>query len=620
MTDEPSQFDGVRRRLRDATASGLLDEALSLAVRAPELYLLGLPGALLAAVSVAVFALLHRTAWLGLDPGDVLVTRTLPAAALVAVAWLLRSLSHGAVARRLARALGHEPTPRARPLRQLAGASVAAGLSLLGAPLLLPAAFALGRLAPLPGLIAADGLSLAEAAALCWRQPRARSTRATVAVLATGLLGLVLLVDLVLGGVLGVTALRVLTGADTTGLARLVSPLNPGWVLSLTLVAWVLVDPLLALVRGLLFLELRLGSSGADLERRWRDLIARSATPVAVAGVLLLGLPGVAPAQDTVPLWVWESDAEAAAETLTDLADGWDGAETVALLPLRPVLESELSRPVETPDGVLLVEGESLLEGLPDRLDDPESVEAARRVAATLRAAAADARALRTGDRPPAPDASAALTAELLSHPYRLNRGPESARQRREGWRERLSAWWESLWRGTGEERDPAPDGGGESRASALTVALVASVAALLVLGLLVLGWRSLRRAPALPPAADAPFTRRDGPDPRSRSARAWLSDADDAAARGAYGEAVRLAFLGVLAHQDRLGAIEARPGRSNGEYRSTYAGSDASRQRFVDVSHAFDRARYGALPTDAPTWQSVRRDSAPLLGAEEPS
>lgn len=619
MTEDPGLFDGVRRRLRDATASGLLDEALSLAVRAPELYLLGVPGALLAAVSVAVFALLHRTAWLGLEPGDVLLSRTLPAATLVALAWLLRSLSHGAVARRLARALGHEPIPRARPLPQLAGASVVAGQALLGAPLVLPAAAALGRLAPLPGLLAVDGLPLAEAAALCWRQPRPRSTRATVAVLATWLLGLVLLVDLVLGGVLGVAALRMLTGADTTGLSRLVSPLNPGWVLSLTLVAWVLVDPLLALVRGLLFLELRLGTSGADLERRWRDLIARAAAPV--VGVLLLGLlPSAVRAQETVPLWVWEADAEAAAETLTDLADGWDGAETVALLPLRPVLESELTRPVETPDGVLLVEGESLLDGLPDRMDDPASVEAARRVAATLRSAAADARALRTGTRAAAPDASAALAAELLAHPYRLHRGPEAARQRREGWRERLSAWWESLWRGTGEQRDPAPDAGGESRASALTVALVAAVAALLVLGLLVLGWRSLRRTPEPPVATDAALARRDGPDPRSRSARDWLADADESAARGAYGEAVRLAFLGVLAHQDRLGAIEARPGRSNGEYRSTYAGSEASRRRFVDVSHAFDRARYGALPTDASTWRSVRRDSAPLLGAGEPS
>lgn len=611
-----SPFDGVERRLPNHRPGSLLDESLALARGAPQLYLAGLPGALLLGATFAAFVLLHRGPWLVVPPDEMLVGRTLPASLAVTLAFGLRGVGHGLVAQRLARAVGRPPQPW-RPSLLFGAALLVPALTLPGAALLLfPGLLLAGRLAPLPGLIAGQGSSLPEAVAACWARPWRDAWLGSVATLVTALLGAALVANLLLGSWLGVHALRMLTGADTTGLSRVASPFNEGFLLGVIVLAAVLVDPVLAIVRALLALRMSAGRTAEGLERRWREHLARPGSLSVGVGLLLALMCCSPPAAlaDPRPLSDWVLRAEQAAEQLQGLADGWQGAETIMLDPLRPVIGQSLSGEVQLPSGeVMDLRADSLLAGLPDRIDSAQSAEITRSTAGQIELASVEAALLAHLLQDSDLSSERALADELAGGRYRLHEGVDGApRVRRPGLRQRLASWWDHLWED--EEAlvvaEPASPPGTSSR---VLVGLVAAGVSLAVIAMIVLLSRTLAR-PRRAPLQPAPCRVSQGPDPRSRSSRSWLVEAESAAERGAYGEAVRNLYLGVLAYQDSVGAIEARPGRSNGEYVGSFRGESAVRARFARATLQFDQLHYGGGPADSQRWSRMRAECVPLL------
>jgi hypothetical protein len=612
-------FDGLDRRLRDAGPTVLLDEAVALARCAPQLYLAGLPGALLLGAALSGFVLLHRGPWLDTEAAELLRGPSLLAAVAVAAAFMVRGLGHGAVAARAAREAGRPPAARRR-LALLGSSLFVTGLVVPAAALLvLPGILVAGRVAPLPGFVGASGLSLADAVAACWRRPRAEAWEAGTAVLGVLLLWGVGLVNLLLGAWLGVRALHMLTGMDTTGLERLASPWNEGFLLSVVVFSAVLVDPLLAIVRSLIYLRATAGENADGLERRWRSLLAPS------AGGLLLGLclflPAATPARAALPdgaraprpLAAWSARADRGAETLRQLAEGWEGVETLMLAPLRPVLLHDLEGPVLLPDGAVIeARPAALLSAIPDRIDSPESVARVLAAAARLDAFASEAGLLASGHSR-AGDARRALADELASGGYVLATDARGeVRAARPDLASRLRRWWDGLW-----AEEPTPRGAELDPADAPPRRswLVAGVA----LGAVVaVAWMIARFAPGL--ARRGATGDRVAPlgvpraGPMSRPSASWLAEADAAARAGDHREALRRHFLGVLAHEGTLGFLEAVPGRSNGELLRSYRGPDGDRERLGRVVDRFEAVAYGLEPAGVEAWEGLRAESAALL------
>ncbi len=611
-------YDGVEGRLANHSAGSLLDEALELVRHSPQLYLAGLPGALLLGVTFAVFVLFHRGAWLVVPADEMLFARTVPASLAVALALGLRGVGHGVVARRLALALGRAPR-RWRPLALFGAALLVPALTLPAAVLLLfPALFVGGRLAPLPALIAGEGSPLPEAVAACWTRPRGDAWLGSAVTLVTTLLGVLLVVNLLLGSWLGVHALRMLTGADTTVLSRVASPFNEGFLLGVVVLAAVLMDPVFAVARALLALRMTAGPTVEGLERRWRQHLARPG-PLPSAIVLLLTLTFASPLgahAEVRSLHDWVSGAEQIAESLQGLADEWEGAETVLLELERPWMDQSLSGKVRLPSGGLLeLHGEALLGGLPERIDSMWSADLVRAKAVQIELASVEAALLLTVSPSSGLSSERALAEELSGGRYRLRDEMDGAsRVRRPGLREKIVSWWNALW----DEQD-APVVGGPvappGTSSRMIVGLVAVTVSLAVIAMLVLLLRAVswpRRAPLRSGSTGLS----KGVDPRSRTSRNWLVEAEFAADCGRYEEAIRNLYLGVLAYQDSVGAIEARPGRSNGEYVSSFRGEQAARARFARATLQFDQLRYGGTPSSPERWSSMRSECAPLLSS----
>lgn len=629
MSEPSAALDGLRRRMRELTATSVVDEALALCRTHPRWFGAGLPAALAFGLVFGVAAALHQGRWAADGFEALWLGRSLPLAGLVALAWAARGLGHGAVARHLARALGHE-VGGSRPVSLVLAQALATTATLVGASLaLLPGLFAAGRLSVLPGLVGVEGRSLADAVRAAARSPRSAAWRGGRAGLLLVALWGVVTVNLVLGAVGLVSLLRLMTGLDTTGLGQIFDPTDPRFLTGAALTAFVLVDPVWAVVRALLFMERSEGPAGAGLERRWRAVLAGAVEPSAGPAVLLSVLlavfavtssVGLASADEgrAVELRAWIDDAQDGARQLHRTADGWDGAETALVGPLTTILREQLGGPVRLPDGVLLpVDAALLLDPLPEVARDDVDLSRVRDVARALESAAEDARALLI-DPAGASDPGSLLAQELAESRYVLdgpliapgNEGPPSLR-------ERLRLWWEALW----SNADPPPPERQGSVSKPVTplgrivVGVVAVLAALVVVVVLVLGVRALVAVgPSqllLGAAPDAPSVL---PDPRTRVAASWAEEAERLAGGGRYGEAIRTQYLAVLSHLDARGSIQARPGRTNGELIGGFQGPSAWLGFFVRATLGFERVHYGGHAADQQDWLGMQQESTPLL------
>lgn len=580
-------------------------------------FVLAAPGSLAVAVVLGVGVALHRGPWLTEPFADLLLTRSIPLAVLFAVAWSLRGLGHGVVARRLAGRQGEE-VAAPQWFAAFLGQALATVLTLVGGLLILPGLIAAGRLSVLPGLCIADGESLGQAVRSAFRTDRRSVWRAGAAWALLLLLWFVVTLNLVFGTIGLVGLLRILTGVDTTGLARLLDPTEPSTLLAAALLGFLVVDPLWALVRAVLFVERSDGTSGAGLERRWGRVLARGAGRVAALLALFLALvpfAGQAHADEPLPITDWAEHAWDGARELHAIADDWDGAETVLVSPLTTVLREQLGGRVEVPDaGPVLVDPAALLDGLPASVRTDGDVKQVRAVARRLESASVAARDVRTtaGEAP-----AHLLAAELAEGRYVLDDGPVAAAEAApESLRERLQRWWEALWAGEpAEERtltEPLkpPTVGGR-----VVVGIVAALAVVLVALVLVLAGRALARVgPGAVLLGDPPAAASDLPDPRSRAAALWAAEAEQLAGEGRYDDAIRSRFLAVLSHLDAAGAIQARPERTNGELVDGFRGSEAWRGFFTDAVRGYERAWFGPDPTQASDWVALRKTTEPLL------
>ena len=622
MSEPTAAMASLRRRLRQLTATAAVDEALALCRSEPRVFAAALPASLLFVFVFGAAAALHRGSWATESFDALLLGRSLPLAALVTLAWAARGVSHALVARRLASALGHQ-VGRWRPVTLLLAQALASvGTLVAGLALLVPGLLVAGRFAVLPGLVGVEERSLADGVRTSFRSPRSAAWRAGSAGMLLSALWAVVTVNLVLGAVGLVGLLRLMTGLDTTGLAQILDPTDLQFLLAVGLTAFVLVDPVWAVVRGLVFLERSEGPSGAGLERRWRTLLAEGTGPsvaVLALGLTAAGLvagPVTAHAAEPVELRDWIDDAHDGARQLHAIVDEWDGAETVLVGPLGTILREQLGGPVRLPDGAVLpVDAAVLLDPLPRSAGDSEDLDRVRDVARALEAGAAEARALLL-ERDPGADPGALLAQELAEAHYIIDEdiglpGVDEP----DGLRERLRRWWAALW--TIEEAPPKPRELSKppTPVGRLVVGAIAVLALVLVLAVLVLGARALTSMDpgqvllGDPPEAGSPL-----PDPRSRAASSWADEADALATEGQYGAAIRTLYLAVLSQLDANGAIEARPGRTNGELIRGFRGPGAWLVFFTDVTLGFERVHYGGRAADANDWRAMRRTSTPLL------
>jgi hypothetical protein len=621
VSEPTAALASLRRRLRQLTATAAVDEALALCRSEPRLFAAGLPASLVFAFVFGAAAALHRGPWAGSSYDDLLV-RSLPLAGLLALAWAGRGLSHALVARRLATALGHGVGDWRPVTLLLAQALGSMGTLVAAVPLLAPGLLVAGRFSVLPGLVGVEGRSLADGVRNSFRTPRPAAWRAGAAGMLVWFLWLVVAVNLVLGAVGLVGLLRLMTGLDTTGLGQILDPTDLQFLLAVGLAAFVLVDPVWAVVRSLLFLERSEGPSGAGLERRWQSMLADGTGAPALALVLGLGaamlvaVPIAAEAGEPVELGDWIDDAQDGARQLHGIVDDWDGAETVLVGPLGTVLREQLGGPVRLPGGAVLpVDAAVLLAPLPEAARDADELARVRDVARGLEAAAAEARALlRSEDA--VWDPGVLLAQELAEAQYVIDEDLAlPGLEEPGGLRERVRRWWAALW--TIEEAPPEPQAVSKppTPAGRVVVGAVAVLAVLLVLAVLVLGARALTSLdPAQVLLGDPPEARSPLPDPRSRPADNWAAEAEALATEGRYGLAIRTLYLAVLSQLDANGAIEARPGRTNGELLRGFRGPGAWLEFFAQATLGFERVHYGGQVADASDWRAMRRDSTPLL------
>ncbi len=96
----------------------------------------------------------------------------------------------------------------------------------------------------------------------------------------------------------------------------------------------------------------------------------------------------------------------------------------------------------------------------------------------------------------------------------------------------------------------------------------------------------------------------------------AWLTAAEDAAARGDFARATVCLFNGQLLILDRAHVIRLAPGRTNRHHLGELAGFEAARQRFSGSIREFERVFYGGRAASRESFEHFREDHRQLLAA----
>jgi hypothetical protein len=172
--------------------------------------------------------------------------------------------------------------------------------------------------------------------------------------------------------------------------------------------------------------------------------------------------------------------------------------------------------------------------------------------------------------------------------------------------------------------RPNAPSGVGAMGVLAIVVA-AAAIAFGVAVG--IQGWMR-RRSTADPHASRgpdrqfAPKPDEDTPSSPSaldRSARAWRAEADALATRGRFRDAIRGAYLSVLAALHKARAIDYDRSRTNGEYVRSITSPEDARVLFRSLTRTFDEVWYGAATPDATAYASFTAQGDALLARAAP-
>lgn len=648
------------RRSR-AGGSVVFDGAVALFQRDPLFWLArGLGAALPAALLAFVFVYVHREIWVARNWSSGVALSSLGLGALVLLAWMFRIVLQrgfflsaleavhdaggmGSVSLRVP-----DTRPGGQRLQLLLGGTLAlgGGLVLLFAGIL-PGLLFLSATVPLPLLILAEGRDLPSALRRSISLPRGTLWAGFSSLLFFVVLWLFGWVALLLGVQILVWLLRALLGMDVGLLSRALGPGNECFVIGCALLSALLLDPLWSLQRVLIYVDARMGQSGADLVARWDILRGGTGEPQPSSSgrggaqlgalavlVLFLGAVGgaLSPAQAAEP---GPSELRNYARWVDSIRDELGGAMEDYELSGYESLEAEQSQlelvgewTFTLPGGeqITILPG-STGESLPPRILSPETASETLEVSARLGRSASYARALATEIESTvgggaARDPRALLEEELSQAGYE---GATSApRIEREAlpFLERMSAWLEDFF-GPLDGPEPAPNPT-RSRLSfpakwVVGFALLFMLLLVFALAFVALRDRSAWGRPQLPEGEQgeeslaAPL-----PDARTRTPLGWEGLADRYASEGMYREAVRTLFLAVLARLDQRREIHYSQASTNGEHLSSFEGPSGRRRSFARAILSFELAWFGGAPVGAGSWESMKGDCSGLLLAPE--
>jgi len=649
----------------------LLDEAVSLFQQDPVRWLLGgwrpvLP----LVIALLVFVHCHRALWLDQEWGVAIQLRSVGLSLLVLAAWLVRAALQGPLCRDVIaathpRAMAHleeSATPRSRGEQAVALASLTlltTGLGLLGALFGgFPGLVVVGFMAPLCGIISLEGRSLSEALLRRLQLPIGVLFRGVVAVAVTQFLIFLTWINLIAGAQLLVFLARMGTGLDVGVLARLVAPTSPGFLFCSGLAAFLLVEPLWAIQRSLLYLDAHLSQSGIDLLERWQDLrrmpaeepprraasqgqqpvVGALALLLAVGLALVLGSPAAvaAEAEASIPTAGIEFELgamdsadrlEAMAAAVDERIAAYEQRGSEELGGLRTILNSGAGWRVVFADGSHLAFDPSPLgRELPEILHSDAQKDGLRHLAQRLRSGADLLR--RSDETSPGPAVEAAggavslaelLRRELREGRYLLPPAGEGGQRYREGLRERVARWIEQLLEALQPDARPSPEERSMWPLGPLAIGLLALVMLAIVAAALSRARKSLRGA-ATRGAEGAAGVAAAAIDARSRSPRSWRQQAHSFAAAGRYAEAVRSLFLATLARLDRTREISYRPDRTNGEHLNSFGGAAERRSRFALATRRYEEHWYGVAGCARADFEAMDQLCGPLVAAEQPA
>ncbi len=668
-------------RLRSHRAGPLVlvDEAVAVIESDPLRWLVR---GLLPSVPVAVLALLfihlHRVVWID-DPwtGWVPLLSAAASGALV-VALQVRAVGQGFLAREVVAALhpvalAEAPHAGARgALLPLAatGAIVWAAVALGLALFVLPGIALAGLLLPLTAIIAVEGRDVGAAFTRARGLPRGTTAKGALSGLLYVALALLVWLDVLLGTQVGIWLLRMLTGADVTVLSRTLGFGNEAFVLGSLIIALLLLDPLWAIHKALLYLEARLGQTGSDLRERWRQLPdrrgpsggdagekrddgraagagedrddghaaggaggdrneAREAAPpspgaarlasAAQAGLVLVAAaltavfpPGAAYAFEQ-SMDEYADDLEGYKAHLDSVIGSYKASGYEDLSGVQTTLRVGTSRSLVLPDGSAVpFDGSALADQLPDAIHTDDTAERALRVSRRL----GEAIALMRGEAPPEPlsatDARALLEAELGDGTYEVPAEDDAGDEYRSDLQDRFRTWWEAVVRKLTWNPPPQQNQGSRrplfpAFSGKWIIAGVAVLLAVLLAVFLLAQGGHIRVGVPLGDGAGGPGAAAL-PDARQRTPLGWREHADRLAAEGFLREAVRAQFLAVLARLDRTREIDYRPERTNGEHLRTFAGSEVRLDAFVSATGLFEEAWYGDVLLARPDYDRMSR------------
>jgi len=645
----------------------LVDEAVSLFQQDPLRWLLaGWRPVFPLTLALLVFVRFHRVEWLDQQWGATQQAGSLGLSLLVVCAWLLRSVGQGRVCCAVLeqihpRALAHLRATAAplRPIEQgwnlALLALITAGMALLGGMLGgVPGLVAAGFLAPVTGIIVFEGRRLPDALVRRLHLPLGISVRGALALALTQFLVFLTWINLVAGAQLLVLLVRMGTGLDLAVVERLVALSNPGFLFFSLGIAFLLVEPLWAIQRALIYLDTHLSQSGIDLLERWEELaptVADACAPklspqapglanpplARVLSLVLAVLCGVATAG---PLQAADAANEVEAAQAVEYVTAGDFA--LRLEALADMFEQRVDSYKETGSEemsshllslsdqgetlVRLADGSvvpfhllSLRRSVPEILHTDAQRDHLLRLVERLRASAKLLRQvdeeLAGAEQPSSagtPSPADHLRAELSDPGYLLPPSEVGGRLYREGLRDRLARWLRDFLDSLEPaEEQTAPE---VRQLSPVAVGLLLALLVVALSAVLLRRWRFEKPdsvGGAVPAVSEHPVL---GLDARSHSPSSWREQALSLAAEGRHSEAVRSLFLATLARLDRNREIDYRPDHTNGEHLRSFGGEPERRRLFLVATQHFEGYWYGTTECGQREFEAMEQLCEPLV------
>jgi hypothetical protein len=511
----------------------------------------------------------------------------------------------------------------------------------------LPGLALAGFFVPMPAIIAVEGRDAGSAIIRAARLPRGTTGKGMTSVVLFSALALLAWLNVMLGTQVGIFLARALLGLDVSILAQLFGLGNEVFVLGSLVVALLALEPLWGIQRSLVYLDARLGQSGADLTERWRMLPRRRRTegtgPVARAlllatcgvAALAVAAPGPARAQESgytgwgvrVGLEEYADELAGVRESLDDAIDRYPTSGFEDLSTVRTLVDvGSGPRSLLLPDGSAWeLDGTLLADELPTWIHTDATLVQARRVSSRLARAITSARQIAdpswqaSGEQAQAREL---LEAELAGGDYDIDDVDVAGDDFRDGIQQRFRTWWESVIRGLDNRATPAPSAPNAPALPGIDGrVVVAAVAIILAILILVFFLSQSLRIAVQAPAGSPGQVELGGdlPDARQRTPLGWRAHGDNLAAEGLFDEAIRALFLAVLARLDRTREIEYRQERTNGEHLRSFRGSSARLADFEDATWRFEVAWYGSGDVSRDDYATMASTCEPLLAQEPP-